>query len=84
MSDYNPCMKMDGEFPVTYTNGVLRPNERLPIPDGSRLMVCVRNGGPTPESRRTAGEFLDRVRRENLVRLAGPRLTRDQLYQRVS
>jgi hypothetical protein len=54
----------------------------LPIPEGARLIVSVRNGGPTPESRRAANEFLDRVRRENLVRLEGTRLTREQLYDR--
>jgi predicted DNA-binding antitoxin AbrB/MazE fold protein len=75
-------MKMGSEFPVTYTNGVLRPDEPLPIAEGARLMVSIRNGGPTPESRRAAFEFLDRVRRENLVRLEGPRLTREQLYDR--
>ena len=80
--DYDRPMKMDGDIPVTYTNGVFRPDGKVSIPEGSRLLISVRNAEPTAESRRLANEFLDRVRRENLVRLQGPRLTRDDLYDR--
>jgi predicted DNA-binding antitoxin AbrB/MazE fold protein len=75
-------VKMDGEIPVTYSNGVLRPDEELPLPDGSRLTVSVRPGGPTPESRQKAWDLIDRIRREKLIRLRGGRFTRDDLYDR--
>lgn len=75
-------MEFQGEIAVTYTGGVLKPDERLDLPEGARVTVSVRDGAPTPESRRRGWELIERIRREGLVRLGGGRWTRDDLYDR--
>src|SRR6266850_1273784 len=47
-------MEFQGEIAVTYTGGVLKPDERLDLPEGARVTVSVRDGAPTPEGRRAA------------------------------
>jgi predicted DNA-binding antitoxin AbrB/MazE fold protein len=75
-------MDRGGDIPATYTNGVLRPDQRLDLPEGARVTVAVRNGQPTEESRARAWSFLERVRREGLVRLRAGRWSRDDLHDR--
>jgi predicted DNA-binding antitoxin AbrB/MazE fold protein len=75
-------MVAPNELTVTYTDGVLKPDQRLDLPEGSRITIAMRNQQPTPESRRLAWETIDRIRREGLIRLTGGRLTRDDLYDR--
>ena len=75
-------MGFHGDIPVTYLGGVLRPDTRLDVPEGSRFLVSLRDQSPTAESRKRAWELIDRVRREGLIKLRGTRWTRDDLYDR--
>jgi predicted DNA-binding antitoxin AbrB/MazE fold protein len=71
------------DIPVTYTNGVFRPDHEVSIPEGSRGFVAVENSGdPTPESRKAAWDLLDRIQREKLIVLNIGRFNRDELYDR--
>lgn len=74
-------MEFRGDISGTYSDGVVRPDARLDLPDGSRVTISPADP-PTAESRRQGWEVIDRIRREGLIRLTGPRWTRDDLYDR--
>jgi|GEM_PF-6797135 len=72
-------MEFRDEIPVTYSDGVFRPDREVSLPDGSHGFVRV----PTEaddEKRRKAWELLDRIQREKLIVLRGPKITREELY----
>jgi hypothetical protein len=75
-------MDFQSQVQGTYSNGVIRPDHGLDVPEGSRVTVNVPDGGPSPETRRRAWELIDRIRREGLIKLRGGKLTRDDLYDR--
>jgi len=75
-------MSFHGDFPATFQNGVFRPGMNPGLPEGARVMLALRDPQPTSESRRSAWELIDRVRREGLIRLRAGRVTRDDLYDR--
>lgn len=79
---YNRLMVTKGEFSATYEGGVLRPGEHLNLPEGTRVTLSMREGAPTPESRKRGIETIKRIRRDGLVKLHGVRWTRDDLYDR--
>ncbi len=75
-------MVTKGEFSATYEGGVLRPGERLNLPEGARVTLSVRETAPTAESKKRGLETIKRIRREGLIKLQGQRWTRDDLYDR--
>ncbi len=74
-------MSFDRGIPVTYSGGAFHPDEPTASPEGVRGSVSI-SDEPTPGGRRRAWESIQRIRREKLIRLSGPRLTRDELYDR--
>jgi predicted DNA-binding antitoxin AbrB/MazE fold protein len=71
------------DIPVTYTNGVFRPDHEVSIPEGSRGYVAVDGpGDPTPESRKAAWDLLARIQRDKLIVLNMKRFDRGEIYDR--
>lgn len=75
-------MGYEGEMSGTYSDGVLKPDGQLDLPEGARVTFTLRSQQPTAESRRHSLQMLDRIRREGLIRLAPGRWMRDELYDR--
>ena len=80
--DIESAMRSFDDILVTYSGGVLRPDSRLDVPEGTRFRVSMRDEHPTAESRKHARELIDRVRREGLIKLQGMRWKRSDLYDR--
>lgn len=75
-------MEYHGDIPVTYRDGVFEPERSVSLPNGSKGRVSVATDDPTPETRRAAWEFFDRIRREKLIRFGGKKFNREELYDR--
>jgi len=75
-------MKLDTGLAVVYERGVLRPEERLDLPERTRLIIAVRRVETTPESESHGRQRLHEIRRRGDIRLAGWRPTRAELHER--
>ena len=68
---------------ATLTNGVLKPDRPLPLPDQTRVRLTVEPVEEwSPEKARAAWEALQARLRERPLHLGGKRFTRDELYDR--
>lgn len=75
-------MDRDQDIPATYSNGALRPDEPLHLPENSRVRVSIRRVEATPEQEAKARERLSEILRKGAVRLGGWRPTRDEMHER--
>jgi predicted DNA-binding antitoxin AbrB/MazE fold protein len=75
-------MGYNGEIPVTYTNGVLKPDRRLNFPEGTRFRATIRPAGPDPQAAEAAMKILRRISESGAFRSGGRKLTRDQMHER--
>jgi len=68
---------------ATLTNGVLKPDRPLPLPDQTRVRLTVEPIEEwSPEKARAAWEALQARLKERPLHLGGKRFTRDELYDR--
>lgn len=75
-------MGFNGEISLTYTNGVLKPDQRLSLPEGARVRASIR---PEPIDLTAAERAMDEIRRiseSGAFRSGGRKLTRDQMHER--
>jgi predicted DNA-binding antitoxin AbrB/MazE fold protein len=78
-------MEFQGEISVTYTDGVLKPDQRLDVPEGSRFRAMIQPAGPVPPDPAAAAKAMDeikRIRATGAFRSGGRRFTRDQMHER--
>lgn len=87
-------MDRDQDIDATYSGGVLRPDQPLPLPENSRVRVTVHdhleNGthaGPTridpsPAAANKARQAWSRYSQQGVLTLGGTRPTRDQMHER--
>jgi predicted DNA-binding antitoxin AbrB/MazE fold protein len=66
---------------ATFENGVLKPDQPLELPSGSRVRVFLEPLEPQAERQR-AWENVQRLWKEHPINSGGDRLTRDQLHER--
>jgi predicted DNA-binding antitoxin AbrB/MazE fold protein len=66
---------------ATFENGVLKPDQPLSLPPGTRVRVVVESLEAQAERQR-AWEELERLCEEFPIDTGGERLTRDQLHER--
>lgn len=71
-----------GEISVTYTNGVLKPDERLDLPEGTRLRAVIQPAAPDPVAAEEAMETIRRIRESGAFRSGGRKYTRDEMHER--
>jgi predicted DNA-binding antitoxin AbrB/MazE fold protein len=68
---------------ATLTNGVLKPDRPLPLPDQTRVRLTVEPLEEwSPDRARAAGEALQARLKERPLHLGGRRFTRDELQER--
>lgn len=68
---------------ATLTNGLLKPDQPLPLPDRARVRLTVEPIEEwSPEKARAAWEALQARLKERPLHLGGKRFTRDELYDR--
>ncbi|HKB02537.1 MAG TPA: antitoxin family protein [Gemmataceae bacterium] len=68
---------------ATLTNGVLKPDRPLPLPDQTRVRLTVEPIEEwSPEKARAAWEALQARLKERPLHLGSKRFTRDELYDR--
>jgi hypothetical protein len=70
------------EIPVTSSGGVFKPDGDVRIPDGIHGVVSVGTREKKIKTDEQAWALLDRIQREKLIRITGPRYERDELYDR--
>jgi predicted DNA-binding antitoxin AbrB/MazE fold protein len=75
-------MRSGNEMSVIVDQGVLRPETRLDMPDGTRLVIVIRSVETTPEAAAAAREKLHELRRRGTVRLGGWHPTREEMHER--
>ena len=75
-------MSVVGEISVTYIGGVLKPDERLDLPEGARLRAVILPAAPDPAAAERAWETIKRIRESGVFRSGGRKLTRDQMHER--
>jgi predicted DNA-binding antitoxin AbrB/MazE fold protein len=68
---------------ATFTNGVLKPDQPLPLPDQTRVRLTVEPIEEwSPEKARAAWEALQARLKERPINSGGLRFTRDELHER--
>jgi predicted DNA-binding antitoxin AbrB/MazE fold protein len=65
-----------------FENGLLKPDERLDWPAGTRVRLIVEAVASSPEDKEQAWQELEKLWDEAGVDSGGVRLTRDQLHER--
>lgn len=75
-------MEFTGDISVTYENGVLRPDEQLNLPEGTRLRASIHGVAPDPKAAAAAMEAIRRISDSGVFRSGGRRFTRDQMHER--
>jgi predicted DNA-binding antitoxin AbrB/MazE fold protein len=77
-------MYREQEFHFVYEDGVLRPEERLDLPEGSRGIASIREAVPPVNSsaRKRALEAIHRIGESGVFNSGGKKLTRDQMHER--
>ncbi len=76
-------MDFQGEISVTVSGGMLRPDERLNLPEGARLRATLRPAKPDPVAAARALEELRRISESGAFRSGGRKLTRDEMHERL-
>lgn len=74
-------MVAPGEITATYTNGVLKPDQRLDLPEGARVRAVIL---PTIdlEAAEQALATIKRIRDSGVFRSGGRKFTRDEMHER--
>lgn len=67
---------------ATFENGVLKPDERLALPAGTRLRLIVESVDMSPKGKDQVWQELEQLWEEESVDSGGVRFTRDQLHER--
>lgn len=75
-------MVAKGEISVTYVNGVLKPDQRLNFPEGTRLRAVISPEAPDPETAAKAMETIRRISESGVFRSGGRKFTRDEMHER--
>lgn len=75
-------MEFNGEISVTYSGGVLRPDEQLNLPEGARFRATIRPEAVDTAAAAQALEDLKRLRASGAFRSGGRTFTRDQMHER--
>ncbi len=75
-------MEFNGEISVTYTGGVLKPDQQLDAPEGSRFRALIRPEVRDPEAAAKAWETIQRIRDSGVFRSGGRTFTRDEMHER--
>jgi predicted DNA-binding antitoxin AbrB/MazE fold protein len=75
-------MGYHGEISVTWTGGVLKPDQRLNLPEGTRLRAVIRPPAPDPAAAAEAMETIRRISESGVFRSGGRRFTRDEMHER--
>jgi predicted DNA-binding antitoxin AbrB/MazE fold protein len=75
-------MVSNGEISVTYANGVLRPDQRLSFPEGTRLRAIIRPAAPDSAAAERAMQEIRRISESGAFRSGGRKLTRDEMHER--
>ena len=75
-------MDTPGPILATYTDGVLKLDKPLDLPEGTRLRVVVSLLEPDPVTKANAIETLRRIRESGVFRSGGRKLTRDEMHER--
>jgi predicted DNA-binding antitoxin AbrB/MazE fold protein len=70
------------DIPVTYTNGVLKPDENLRLPEGTRLRADLRPEHKPTLSPEQAMDLIREIAASGSFNSHGRRFTRDELYDR--
>lgn len=75
-------MDLNGEISVTYIDGVLRPDRRLDLPEGTRLRAAIRPESSDPAGAAAALETIRRISESGAFRSGGRKLTREEMHER--
>lgn len=75
-------MEFNGEISGTYTGGVLKPDQRLDLPEGARFRAIIRSEMRDPAAAAKAWETIERIRKSGVFRSGGRKFTRDELHER--
>jgi predicted DNA-binding antitoxin AbrB/MazE fold protein len=69
---------------VTYTNGVVKPDHRLNLPEGTRLCAVIRPAPapPDPDAAANAMDTIRRIAASGAYRSGGRKFTRDEMHER--
>ncbi len=67
---------------ATFENGVLKPDESLALPPGTRVRLIVESLDASLEAKDKAWQELEELWEEASVDSGGVRFTRDQLHER--
>jgi plasmid stabilization system protein ParE len=74
---------MTTQVTATFVNGMLKPDEALPLADQSRVRLTIEPIEDwSPEAARAAWEALKAQIREKPLHFGGQRYTRDELHER--
>lgn len=77
-------MYREQEFHFVYEHGVLKPEERLDLPEGARGVARIREGSIEQETmgRARALEAIRRIGDSGIFNSGGTKLTRDEMRER--
>ena len=82
IADILPIMVAPQEVSLTYTNGVLKPDQRLNLPEGARVRALISTESPDPEKAAKAMETIRRISESGAFRSGGRKFTRDEMHER--
>lgn len=75
-------MRIDGELAVVYEHGVLQPENELPFPEHTRLVIAIRRVETSPKSEDIGRQMLQDIRHRGVIRLESWRPRRDEMHER--
>ena len=76
-------MKFEGDIPVTYSHGVLRPEMPLSLPENARLRISIVRVERSKQQLERSDRALERLRKGGVMRMDGWHPRRDELYERL-
>jgi predicted DNA-binding antitoxin AbrB/MazE fold protein len=74
-------MQFQGEISVTYRDGVLKPDQRLDVPNRTRFGTMIRPVA-SDESPKEQVKTIRQIRESGVFRAAGRKVTRDEMHER--
>lgn len=75
-------MDFNEEISLTYSDGVLKPDQRLEFPEGMRLRAKIRPAEPDLVKAEEAMETIRRISESGVFRSGGRKYTRDEMHER--
>ncbi len=80
-------MYREQDVPFVYEHGVLKPEQPLDLPEGSRGIARIRepdarNGSTQSQARRRAIDAIRRIGESGVFNSGGHKLTRDEMHER--